>query len=116
MPLDIEINAQEKKVIIKLPSKFDFMVADNFRDAVRKMPKYVLNYEIDMKETEYMDAAALGSLMLLHHEKPEANSMSLINCNDEMRHLFRIMDYETMFSISSNGSFSQKEDKTARVA
>ena len=114
MPLDIEINAAEEKATIKLPVRFDMVVADNFRDAVRKLPKYVLNYELNMQQTEYMDAAALGSLILLKHEKPEAKTMDVINCNDEIYHLLILMDYDEMFDI--NVSVSQEGDNSIRVA
>lgn len=116
MPLDIEINAAEEKVTIKLPVKFDINVVDNLHDAVRKLPKYVLNYELDMENTEYMDASALGSLMILKHEKPEAKTMDVINCNKEIRYLLMLMHYDEMFNIKSNSILSQKIDDGIRVA
>ena len=116
MPLDIEIKAQEEKAIIKLPVKFDMNVADNFRDAICKLPGYILNYELDMGNTEYMDAAALGSLMLLKHEKSNARKIEMINCNAEIYHLLMLMDYDRVFDVVSNGSELQEKDNTVHVA
>lgn len=116
MPLDIEIIAAEEKVIIKLPVRFNMNIADNFRDAVRKLPRYVLNYELDMENTEYMDAAALGSLLLLKHEKPDAKNMEMINCNEEIHRLLMLMDYDRLFDIRSNAGELQEKDKTVHVA
>ena len=116
MPLDIEINAAEEKVTIRLPVKFDMVIADNFRDAVRKLPEYVLHYELDMENTTYMDAAALGSMMLLKHENPEAKTMEVINCNNDIYRILMLMDYDRMFCIKPHASLLQENDSFVRIA
>ncbi|MDH5436653.1 MAG: STAS domain-containing protein [Gammaproteobacteria bacterium] len=116
MPLDIEIKASEEKVIIKFPVRFDMTVAENFRDAVRKFPKYVLNYELDMNNTEYMDAAALGSLMLLKYDKPEAINMDVTNCSKEILHLLMLMNYDALFNIQTDNSELHERDVAVHVA
>lgn len=59
---------------------------------------------VDCKDTEYMDSAGLG--MLLHMKKQLDDSyvqkIKLVNANDRILKLFRLMQFARIFDIAEN--------------
>jgi anti-anti-sigma factor len=84
---------------ISIKGRFDFSSHQEFRDAYEdKKPDTA--YEIDMQETTYLDSSALGMLLLLRdHAGGDESKIKIVNCNDDVRKILTISNFEQLFEI-----------------
>ena len=54
-----------------------------------------------MSGTEYIDSSALGMLLLLReHAGNESSNITIEGCNDDIKKIFSISNFEKLFTIS----------------
>lgn len=97
MSLISRLDAQQKTLTLHMPRRFDFSTHPEFRAAYREVDRSY-TVIVDLKDTEYMDSAALGMLLLLRDEFPSAAPV-LRNCNDFVKQILHIARFEKRFDI-----------------
>ncbi len=66
MSVTSSISSDGKRIDIKITGRFNYTLSQAFRDAYRGVSTADdVRYHVDLSETEYMDSAALGMLLLL---------------------------------------------------
>ena len=87
-------------VVINVSGRFDFNSHHDFRNFYRN-EKSDAAYTIDMSGTEYIDSSALGMLLLLReHAGNEGANISITGCNDDIKKIFAISNFDKLFTIS----------------
>ena len=87
-------------VAISITGRFDFNAHHDFRDIYRN-EKSDATYNIDMSGTEYIDSSALGMLLLLReHAGNEAAKINISGCNEDIKKIFAISNFEKLFNIT----------------
>lgn len=62
----------------------------------------VRHYIVDLSETEYVDSAGLGMLMLLHeYAQALGATVELADANDRTAHLLRIAGFDQIFIMTN---------------
>jgi anti-anti-sigma factor len=86
-------------VLIKINGRFDFNAHHDFRNVYRN-EKSDSTYTIDMTGTDYIDSSALGMLLLLReHAGNESAKITITGCNDDIKKIFAISNFEKLFTI-----------------
>lgn len=86
-------------VVIKISGRFDFNAHHDFRNVYRN-EKSDAEYTIDMSGTEYIDSSALGMLLLLReHAGNNGAKIIITGCNDDIKKIFAISNFEKLFTI-----------------
>jgi len=87
-------------VLIKIDGRFDFNAHHDFRNVYRN-EKSDAAYTIDMSSADYIDSSALGMLLLLReHAGNESANISISGCNDDIKKIFSISNFEKLFTIT----------------
>jgi anti-anti-sigma factor len=90
-----------RTLIIRIEGRFDFSSHQSFRDAYEHGDQEVSDYSIDMSQTTYLDSSALGMLLLLRdYAGGDASHVRIENCNNDVRRILKISNFEHLFSIS----------------
>lgn len=97
MPLNAQFDKNDSKLVINVSGDFDFSLHQNFRKAYENVP--ASQVIVDLHQTEYMDSAALGMLLLLA-EHFSGKTVSLCGCSDYIRELLEIAHFNKIFKIS----------------
>ena len=93
-------NDDGSSVAIKIDGRFDFNAHHDFRNIYRN-EKSGAAYNIDMTGTEYIDSSALGMLLLLReHAGNENAKITISGCNDDIKKIFSISNFEKLFTIA----------------
>ena len=84
---------------IAIEGRFDFSAHKEFRDAYEGCDG-IRKYKIDMREANYIDSSALGMLLLLRdHAGGDDAQVEIVNCNDDIRKILAISNFEQLFKI-----------------
>ena len=97
MSIQIDKNDDKKEVRILVTGNFDFSIHPEFRNSYQDLDKSY-SVIVDLKNTEYMDSAALGMLLLLNDEFSN-HKIKIINCNDFIKQDFHVAHFEKKFDI-----------------
>lgn len=85
---------------IRIDGRFDFSSHQAFREAYEGGGKTVGEYVVDMSGTSYLDSSALGMLLLLRDYAGGDNArVTLANCNEDVRRILSISNFEQLFRI-----------------
>ena len=97
MSIHIDKNNEKKELRINVSGNFDFSIHPEFRSAYQELDK---SYKVivDLRNTEYMDSAALGMLLLLDDEFKN-HRIKIVNCNDFIKQVFQVAHFEKKFDI-----------------
>lgn len=87
------------QLTIKIHGRFDFNLHKPFREAYKGLSG-VNEYVIDLSTAEYLDSSALGMLLLLREHAGEGTAIRVVGCNDEIRKIFTISNFDRLFSLS----------------
>ena len=98
MPLTSNINKSTNTLTISISGNFDFSTHPAFRSAYDNTDSS-LNVIVDLKQTEYMDSAALGMLLLLDEHFPN-QTVKIIGCSDFIKQVLEIANFQKKFDIS----------------
>lgn len=100
MPIDTRRSDDGQTLTIRVEGRFDFSTHQAFRDAYEHSDASTCRYVVDLSETTYLDSSALGMLLLLRdHAGGDDASISIENCNNDVRRILAISNFEQLFSI-----------------
>jgi anti-anti-sigma factor len=89
-----------KELTIKVFGRFDFSAHQEFRDTYESISSAVTDYVVDLGNTSYLDSSALGMLLLLRdHAGGDSASIKIIKCNEDVRKILTISNFEQLFTI-----------------
>lgn len=99
MNVTSHVSPDKNTVTIRIDGMFDLSVQSNFRSAYERIgpsKKYV----IDMRNTEYMDSAAFGMLLVFRdYIGGDKAEVSIINANSDIIKSFKMLHFDRMFKI-----------------
>ena len=94
------VSADGKVVTIKINGRFDFSVHQDFRSTYEVGEQKGTNYVLDLTNTEYMDSAACGMLLVFRDAVGgNAANISIINANREIANTLNMLQFHKMFKI-----------------
>jgi anti-anti-sigma factor len=100
MGVQFNIDNSGKELTIKVDGRFDFSAHQEFRDAYEAISSDVNSYIVDLGHTSYLDSSALGMLLLLRdHAGGDNSSIKIIKCNEDVRKILTISNFEQLFTI-----------------
>lgn len=100
MSVNANYSTNEKKLTISISGNFDFSIQKAFREAYQNTDD-VISYGIDLANTDYMDSAALGMLLLLRkHAGGDNADVSLNGVNDTVRKILDVAKFDRLFNIN----------------
>ena len=92
--------ADGESLTISIEGRFDFSAHQAFRDAYEKVSPIPSNISVDMGGTTYLDSSALGMLLLLRdHSGGDSSNINLKGCNEDIRKILTISNFEQLFTI-----------------
>lgn len=100
MAIASQLSADGAELIIRISGRFDFSAHQAFRDAYESLGEQPERYRVDMRETSYLDSSALGMLLLLRdHAGGDSADVQIVNCNNDVRKILTISNFEQLFAI-----------------
>jgi len=100
MSVGSHLSADGKVLTIAINGRFDFSAHQAFRDSYEKLSPTPTEIVVDMVETTYLDSSALGMLLLLRdHAGGDNSKIKLQNCNEDIRKILTISNFEQLFTI-----------------
>ena len=100
MSVGSNLSTDGKSLTISINGRFDFSAHQAFRDSYERLSPTPGEIVIDMDETTYLDSSALGMLLLLRdHAGGDTSNITLKNCNEDIRKILTISNFEQLFSL-----------------
>ncbi|MGI9213610.1 MAG: STAS domain-containing protein [Methylococcaceae bacterium] len=100
MSITTQLNEREATITINIQGRFDFNLHQQFRDIIEKIDDRVQYYVVDLKDSDYMDSAALGMLLLLLEKAGnEKERVRLTNPNQTIQKILEIANFHILFEI-----------------
>ncbi len=100
MPVHTRRSDDGETLTIAIEGRFDFSTHQAFRDAYEKDSDGVRHWVVDMSDASYLDSSALGMLLLLRDYAGGDNAnVRMENCNDDVRRILTISNFEQLFII-----------------
>ncbi|MEM7261202.1 MAG: STAS domain-containing protein [Planctomycetota bacterium] len=98
--MPVVVRRDGDRVVLEIPGRFDFNVQHDFRQAYRSEdPGH--EYVVDLAETEYVDSAALGMLLMLRdHAGGDQAKVLIENCSPPVRKLLERARCDEFFPIT----------------
>ena len=88
------------ELTIAVNGRFDFSAHQDFRKAYENVTGQPQKYRVDMRDATYLDSSALGMLLLLRdHAGGDDADIAIINCNDDVKKILTISNFDQLFSI-----------------
>lgn len=100
MAISAKSSTDGSELSICIEGRFDFSSHQEFRKAYEDLGSSPNTYTVDMRETTYLDSSALGMLLLLRdHAGGDEAKISIVNCNDDVKKILTISNFEQLFDI-----------------
>jgi HptB-dependent secretion and biofilm anti anti-sigma factor len=100
MTIKGEVQPDGGTLKITVGPRFDFHCQREFLDAYTKSTAGVLEYVIDLRETQYMDSSGLGMLLVLRkHAGGDAARICLRNVNPQVRAILKTANIDRLFHL-----------------
>jgi len=100
MTISSSMSGDGKELTIKITGRFDFSAHQEFRQVYENASTDIANYVVDMEEATYLDSSALGMLLLLRdHAGGDNSSISIVNCNSDVKKILTISNFGQLFTI-----------------
>ncbi|NRB39235.1 MAG: STAS domain-containing protein [Pseudomonadales bacterium] len=98
MPISSQL--QNGEFTIQIGPKFDFDATREFREAYEfdEAKKHNI-YNVDFRDTEYMDSSGLGMLLNMRDFLDDAVEINLINCRSQVKKVLMISRFDKKFTI-----------------
>lgn len=101
MSLTKSVSADGKSVTIKINGRFDFSVHQEFREAYSANTS-ANRYVLDFSNTEYIDSAACGMLLVFRDAVGGNNAnIDIVNANSDIVKTLSMLQFHKMFKIAS---------------
>lgn len=99
MSVRASLAGEGRELIIKVDGRFDFSAHQEFRDAYEHSSS-VGSYVVDLGDATYLDSSALGMLLLLRdHAGGDNSTICITNCNEDVKKILTISNFEQLFTI-----------------
>jgi len=96
----ISINTTKSTTTIKAGERFDSSVSQEFAKNFKDYPN-TNQFIIDLSETKYIDSAALGALIALHHYAgTTGGKIKLIGIGESVDTIFKMANFDQLFDIT----------------
>jgi len=100
MAIHAKASADGTELFIHIEGRFDFSSHQDFSSAYEQADPFPEQYVVDMRSTTYLDSSALGMLLLLRdHAGGDHAKISIVNCNEDVRKILTISNFEQLFNI-----------------
>ena len=100
MSVSANISDDGNKIELSISGRFDFNDHRDFRESYRNSSPGA-EYVVNMKSAQYLDSSALGMLLLLReHAGGDKARISIINTPSEIMKIFKISNFQNLFTIS----------------
>ena len=100
MTIDSRISGDDNKLVIKVIGRFDFSSLQEFRSAYSNYGDKPISIMVDFSQTEYMDSAALGMLLVLKEFAEERGSrVTLYKPSEGIKSILDIARFDSLFNI-----------------
>jgi HptB-dependent secretion and biofilm anti anti-sigma factor len=100
MPAKVEITGKIARII--LAGDFDFSTQGNLGDAIDRAlsTDVAKEIQVDMTHVTFIDSSVIRALLKLQEiAKAKNKSLSIWNCNEQIREIFAIGGFDQMFII-----------------
>ena len=99
MSLQKQMSPDNSTMTIRISGMFDLSIQGDFRGAYESGDS-INKYVIDMRDTEYMDSAAFGMLLVFRdHVGGDDSNILIENVNDDIKKSFSMLQFDRMFKI-----------------
>lgn len=99
--MTIEVSTNNETATIKVIGRFDFSSQRDFRNAYQNQEQAIIEYVVDLSQTEYIDSSALGMLLLLKEYVESKNGQSkLSQPAPEIKKILTMSNFDQLFTIS----------------
>lgn len=100
MTIQTKAAADGTELSIFIEGRFDFSSHQKFCESYESASPVPECYIVDMNAASYLDSSALGMLLLLRDYAGGDNAkVSIINCNEDVRKILTISNFEQLFDI-----------------
>lgn len=100
MSVQASVAANGTELTIRVDGRFDFSAHQEFREAYEAVTDDISQFVVDLGSTSYLDSSALGMLLLLRdHAGGDTAQVKIVNCNDDVRKILTISNFEQLFTI-----------------
>ena len=100
MSITSRTNSEGNELTISVIGRFDFNLHQAFRSVLEHADARIHTFVVDLQQSEYMDSAALGMLLLLL-DKVGGNKdrVRIVNPNKTVRKILEIANFDKLFNI-----------------
>ena len=98
MPATVEITGDVARLI--LSGDFDFSMQENLGNAIEKVlgANAIREIYVDLAEATFIDSSVIRALLKLRESAiAKKKSLTLWNCNDQIREIFTIGGFDQIF-------------------
>lgn len=98
--MSIRINESKdgRTMTLTMPEKFDFSAHGEFRKSYEQSS--AKSFIIDMRNTSYMDSAALGMLLQLReHTGGQRTAISIKNAGNNVREILEVANFSQLMTL-----------------
>jgi len=100
MALASTANADASEIRVTLPERFDFSLHRDFRRLYEEGTPAVTRYVIDMRNTQYVDSAALGMLLQLwEHAGKKSERVHIVNVKPGVQDILQIANFQQLMQV-----------------
>ncbi len=100
MSVSSSVATDGNALVIRVVGRFDFSEHEAFRQSYELVPERPARYVVDLGETSYLDSSALGMLLVLRdHAGGDSADVEIVNCNQDVRKIFSISNFDQLFTI-----------------
>lgn len=100
MTITAQLSDDSTTLTIVIDGRFDFSSHQVFSQSYESLEQAPEQFIIDMSSTTYLDSSALGMLLLLRDfAGGDQARISVINCNEDVKKIFSISNFEQLFDI-----------------
>ena len=99
MSITHQINHEKKTLTISISGQFNFSAHPSFRASYIELDDLNYSYIVDLRNTDNMDSAALGMLLLLDENNSANHPVKIINANEQVRQVLAIAHFDKKFDI-----------------
>ena len=101
MPINSQVSDDGKNLVINVLDRFDFSKHKEFRDAYYSHSTDGTTFVVDLSQTEYMDSAALGMLLVLKEYADEhQGKVVLQRPSENIMKILNVANFDALFNIT----------------
>jgi len=98
MPATVEFTGDSARLI--LSGDFDFSMQDNLSSAIEEILRAnaIRDIQVDLIEATFIDSSVIRALLRLRESALQSGAtLSIWNCNDQIREIFTIGGFDQLF-------------------